>query len=40
LPEIERLAEELHKAIESQEFERAAVLRDRIRELKQKEASA
>ncbi len=39
VPELDRLQQQLRKAIETQEFERAAVLRDRIRELKQKEAS-
>jgi hypothetical protein len=34
--EIERLEAELHRAVEEQAFERAATLRDRIRELKKK----
>lgn len=39
--EADRLDTELHKAVEAQEFEKAAVLRDKIRNLKkQKEASA
>lgn len=36
--EIERLQKELQKAVETQEFERAAQLRDQIRELKAKQA--
>jgi len=32
----ERLESELHKAVDAQEFERAAVLRDQIRDLKKK----
>ena len=36
VPELERLEGELRRAIEIQEFERAARLRDRIRELKRK----
>lgn len=36
--ELEKLNAELKGAIEQQDFERAAVLRDRINELKQKEA--
>jgi hypothetical protein len=34
VPELERLEGQLRKAVEAQEFERAAALRDRIRELK------
>jgi hypothetical protein len=34
VPELERLERQLRRAIERQEFERAAQLRDRIRELK------
>jgi hypothetical protein len=34
IPQIERLEDELRRAIETQEFERAAQLRDRIRELR------
>jgi len=32
--ELERLQEELHKSVEAEEYERAAVLRDRIKSLK------
>jgi hypothetical protein len=32
--DVERLEAELHKAVEAQEFERAAVLRDQIRDLR------
>jgi excinuclease UvrABC helicase subunit UvrB len=35
LSELERLEHQLRRAIDKQEFERAAKLRDRIRELKQ-----
>lgn len=38
LPELERLSLQLQQAIEKEEFEEAAKLRDIIRELKQKEA--
>jgi hypothetical protein len=38
--EVEQLEKELQRAVEAQEFERAAVLRDRIRDLKHKNASA
>ena len=36
--EVEKLEQELKKAVATQEFERAAVLRDRLRELKQSQA--
>lgn len=36
LTERERLEKEMHRAVEKQEFERAAVLRDRLRELREK----
>jgi protein-arginine kinase activator protein McsA len=35
LSELERLEHQLRRAIDKQEFERAAQLRDRIRELRQ-----
>lgn len=37
LSRLERLEHQLHRAIERQEFERAAELRDRIRELRQQQ---
>ena len=39
LPELERLELELRRAVETQEFERAAELRDRLRELRQRKTA-
>ncbi len=38
MSEIESLERELHKAVEAEQFERAATLRDRLQELRAKEA--